>query len=507
MSGVAHLLEATITSALALKPSTVYVVCVENRASRSKWHLRKCFSEFAELREKVLALIERSASTTASSPFTAASNTASISSSYDTGGSCTSTSSSNSSDSSSLAPITSSCSEPTSAASSLCDRLPYVFKQFPRRQLFGSRSKKVIEQRTRALNLFVHQLLLYVREVKQQHHIAVYFSLMSYVEAFFECAEHATSVAANNFFNMHAFSLHSPSTLAKTQAAAAAAARAALVVVGAHGVERRPAPAPFSFSDDDDDEADENRSVCSNNDSDDEVARCNARPIALTSNNNNNKTVNVAQQFYREFGKTTAVATSNNNNASDDDDSESHLKKTASCIAHRELKEMKMHFTGSHYAPLQTVPDAYSSTGFSRSGGAAGRSTSPTSAWAARVEIAGISSAVAVRSDSRLPNHSKLAIGANRVQQYPHHPNHSSNRKKLQQQQPVDASLRWQSNENQHTQAASIVYARPNLQSSASSQSKSLEFAKHHQSKSQSSSRPLRQRVAGTAREERPEWM
>ncbi|EEY63295.1 uncharacterized protein PITG_22534 [Phytophthora infestans T30-4] len=58
MNAATHSLSASITSALALKPSTVYILRVENTKTRQSWHIRRCFSEFCELREKLLSLID-----------------------------------------------------------------------------------------------------------------------------------------------------------------------------------------------------------------------------------------------------------------------------------------------------------------------------------------------------------------------------------------------------------------------------------------------------------------
>lgn len=466
MGDSAHLLEASITSALALKPSTVYVVRVENRASHAKWHLRKCFSEFSELREKVIGLIESTAGAaaaagknsfssstcSASSPAPSLSLSSNCSSAFDTGSSHTSRSSSVSSD----ATLT------IETSASFSERFPYLFKQFPRRQLFGSRSRKVIEQRTRALNAFVHQLLLYAREVRQQNQIAIYFGLRGFVEAFFECAEHSTSffdaTAKSNCFPFAG--LNSPSTLAKTQAAAAAAARAAAVgVVGAHGTQRRPAHALFAFSGDSE----------SDDDEDDDAAHKGVAPASAAN-------FHFTRRFYQEYGK--AAVSSD----SDDDDDESKLvglKKASSTIAHRELREMKVHFTSSHYAPLQTASVA-----------------SAPDTWAARIEIAGIP-AIVNRSQQRQPHPSSstLAISANRVQRQ--QLSSGSHKKRAD----VDEARRWQTDE---AQAASILYAVPKPESSTSASSRSM--AKTLFSKEAPSSRHALRRAAVAAREERPEW-
>lgn len=505
MSGVAHLLDASITSALALKPSTVYVLRVENSKTRAAWHLRKCFSEFCELREKVIALIDGTSVTTittSSSSSTTSSNASTSGSSFDSHSSSGSELSCGSGGESST---TKSSSSTTCWTGS--DRFPYLYKQFPRRQLFGSRSKRVIEQRTHALNAFLRQLLLFVREVKQQNQIAVYFSAMNFLEPFFECAAHASSsasVAYNNYrsvttttpFNFNTFSLNSPSALARTQAAAAAARAAVAAPLAFHRHRHHP-QSPFTYTDDDDED-------CSSEDESDCELAAAVGPADIASNKNN---FNFARRFYQEYGKTTTTTRD-----SDSDDEETKLvvglKKTASCIAHRELKEMRMHFSGSHYAPMQSI-DAATTSIITNGGRTNGMSASD--AWAARIEIAGFSSATAAASgrsnnssNAQVQNSSKLAIGTATVR---HHPNHSSNKKtsNITEASPVRSQQqrhKYEENEQKtHTQAASIVYAssKPHQPSSSS---KAMLF-KQKQFHASAAATATGRRVA---REERPEW-
>ncbi|DAZ98550.1 TPA: hypothetical protein N0F65_007049 [Lagenidium giganteum] len=142
MSGVVHVLSASITSALVIKPSTVYILRVENRKTRHVWHLRRCFTDFSDLREKLLTLIESSQLVESKT------------------------------------------------------RFPHVHKQFPKRQFFGSRTKKVIEHRTNALNAFLTEALAFVDEIKKQQKIAVYFSMMNYLETFLDCAQNNNSAGS-----------------------------------------------------------------------------------------------------------------------------------------------------------------------------------------------------------------------------------------------------------------------------------------------------------------------
>ncbi|TMW69507.1 hypothetical protein Poli38472_001663 [Pythium oligandrum] len=216
MSGVVHVLSATITSALAIKPSTVYVLRVENTATQDVWHIRRCFSEFCDLREKMVVLIDgqRGAPQVKEPPM----NTGG-------GGSNPSTPSpttllqrrlnalypikettfsprvpSHGSTTSSASSTGSGYSVSATPSLDVHERFPYLYSKFPRRQFFGSRTKKVIEHRTVALNQFIQEALWFIREAKTHHHIAMYFSLMTQLETFFDCARHARP-ATNSFLN------------------------------------------------------------------------------------------------------------------------------------------------------------------------------------------------------------------------------------------------------------------------------------------------------------------
>ncbi|KAJ0393906.1 hypothetical protein ATCC90586_001334 [Pythium insidiosum] len=182
MSGVVHVLSASITSALAIKPSTVYVLRVENLQTGDVWHIRRCFSEFCDLREKMLVLIDgpQAAATGASSP-----------------------TQQSPSPTTTMAPMRvltlrsqqrrgsgSSCGSSSGNSGPVHERFPFLYSKFPRRQFFGSRSKKVIEQRTVALNQFLQEAMWFVRELRNQHRIATYFSLMTQLEVFLDVAKH-----------------------------------------------------------------------------------------------------------------------------------------------------------------------------------------------------------------------------------------------------------------------------------------------------------------------------
>lgn len=189
MSGVVHDLSACITSALAIKPSTVYVLRVENTQTRDVWHIRRCFSEFCDLRERMLILIDGQGSQPATSGDDSGFNSPTPAAVAATRRLL----SRNASFKSSRPGSSTNSPRSTSAAGTgrVQERFPYLYTKFPRRQFFGSRTKKVIEQRTMALNQFLQEALWFMREVKMQHNIAMYFSLMTQLEAFFDCGCHA----------------------------------------------------------------------------------------------------------------------------------------------------------------------------------------------------------------------------------------------------------------------------------------------------------------------------
>ena len=187
-----NLLSASITSALALKPSTVYILRVKNSKTRQRWHVRRRFTDFCELRGKLLALIDDQMMMyltclevdDTESSFCTTSSDISSSSSVSTRVSCRGKSRHH------FAP------PPP-------DRFCYVFKQFPPRKLFTSRSERVIKARSIALNLFLQQALEVVEVVRQRRLIAIGFSMMTHIESFLECKAHrpATTVATPSTFD------------------------------------------------------------------------------------------------------------------------------------------------------------------------------------------------------------------------------------------------------------------------------------------------------------------
>ncbi|KAL4111680.1 hypothetical protein PRIC1_003358 [Phytophthora ramorum] len=352
MNGAMHPLSASITSALALKPSTVYILRVENSKTRRSWHIRRCFSEFCELREKLLALIDDQMATYLTSP------------EIDSAENSFNTSSSN---------ISSSASTSSSMGSyrgkhrhHASDRFAYVFKQFPPRKLFGSRSKRVIEARSLALNRFLQQTLDVVEVVRQRQLIAICFSMMTHIETFLECGAHreaAPSVAPSS-------SVGSKSDKpARRRAASPSAARrtsaAIALTPGFHHYPLVPTPAFAMTLTDHRHQFSTSRYTPSTGSEDgassgDETQRFN--------------NFDFTRRFYREFGRQ-EERTDIHGDDSDDDEEMQLLKKTWSAMMASEMQERKLYHSGSHFTMLES-------------------GHSPAETWARRIEIAGIRSAI-----------------------------------------------------------------------------------------------------------------
>jgi hypothetical protein len=335
-----HSLSASITSALALKPSTVYILRVENSKTRQSWHIRRCFSEFCELREKLLALIDDEMATYLSSLEIDCAER-----SFNTSSSVASSSASTCSSISSIRGRRRHHSSPPAS-----DRFAFVFKQFPPRKLFGSRSKRVIEARSLALNRFLQQALEVVEVVRHHQLIAICFSMMTHIETFLECGAHrevarvAPSKSVNSRSGKPAGSgAVSPNTARRTSAALA-------LTPGFHHYPLVPTPA-FTMTLSDHQSSRYDRS--SSEEEDDESQRFN--------------NVDFTRRFYREFGRQEMY------DGDSDDDELQMLQKTWSAMMESDLREPKLYHTGSHCAMLESGHSA-------------------TETWAKRIEIAGIHS-------------------------------------------------------------------------------------------------------------------
>eukprot|EP00644_Phytophthora_capsici_P013223 jgi/Phyca11/14035/fgenesh1_pg.PHYCAscaffold_5_\ len=324
-----HSLSASIISALALKPSTVYILRVENTKTRKTWHIRRCFSEFCELREKLLALIDDQMALYLTTPDLDSTensfSSSSVSSSASTSGSIS-----------------------RYHHSPSCDRFAYVFKQFPPRKLFGSRSKRVIEARTMALNRFLQQSLQVVEVVRQRQLIAVCFSMMTHIETFLDCRAHreVARVGPSNSVESRAGRTGTTSPNAARRASAAVS-----LTPGFHHYPLVPSPAFTMIQT----EQFQSRYDLSDEETDsDETQRFN--------------NFDFTRRFYREFGRQEERAEIYSEDS--DDEEMQNLKKTWSAMMESETRERKLHHTGSHFSMLERAAET----------------------WEKRVEIAGIHS-------------------------------------------------------------------------------------------------------------------
>lgn len=362
MNGSMNSLSASITSALALKPSTVYILRVENSKTRQSWHIRRCFSEFCELREKLLALIddqmatyltslevdntENSFITTSSNLSSSASSSASTCNSY-------------------RGKHRQHSAPPTS------DRFCYVFKQFPPRKLFGSRSKRVIEARSMALNRFLQQALEVVEVVRQRQLIAICFSMMTHIETFLECGAHppVTRVAPSNSIDSRSEmparrGVVSPSAARRTSAAVS-------LTPGFHHYPLVPTPAFTMTLTDHRHQSNTSRYNLSS--SSDEDAGSSEDETQRFNN------FDFTRRFYREFGRQEERMEMYSED-SDDDEEMQMLKKTWSAMLESEMRERKLFHTGSHFSMLES-------------------GHSPAETWARRIEIAGIHNAATPKAE------------------------------------------------------------------------------------------------------------
>ncbi|KAG6964819.1 hypothetical protein JG688_00007544 [Phytophthora aleatoria] len=334
-----HSISASITSALALKPSTVYILRVENTKTRQNWHIRRCFSEFCELREKLLSLIDDQMAA-----YLTCSDMDSSENSF--------TSSSTVSSSASTASVNSHRRHHSAPPPS--DRFAFVFKQFPPRKLFGSRSKRVIEARSMALNGFLQQALEVVEVVRQRQLIAICFSMMTHIETFLECGAHrqVTRVGPSSSLDRSEKPAESPSAARRTSAAVS-------LTPGFHHYPLVPSPAFTMTQTDDRYQSSTSRYNLSDEEEDSDDAQ--------RFNN-----FDFTRRFYREFGRQEERAEIYGEDS--DDEEMQMLKKTWSAMLETEIHERKLYHTGSHFSMLES-----------------GQASAET--WEKRIEIAGIHNA------------------------------------------------------------------------------------------------------------------
>lgn len=395
MTCMVHVLDVAITSALAIKPSTVYILRIENTQSHAKWHVRRCFSEFCDLRDKLLLVLDGAPASSG-------------------GGSGSNHSTPFSTPITPMQPISltaSSCPEPTDTESSTSSsprsnpsmnmllalpcsaRFPHLFKQFPKRHLFMSRTRKVIEQRTNALNHFLQEAMQCLKEIKRQGQIALYFSLMTYLDVFLDCAKHNKTTSsvgsATSSSSRHAGTYLTDEPLTPTTAARRTAAMALLP-----GFHHHPLVPTNSFA------------LLSVDEERDGPRRRVHDENALR------------RRQFEDFHHAHRFAQQQQHHSeeSEDDDEEMRLlKKTASCVQTRELREMPTYYTGSHYGRLESSDDSVFSGGSTASASVA-PALSRADAWAARVEIAGL---YAVASDARASRRAQLQ-GRQEMHGHPH---------------------------------------------------------------------------------------
>ncbi|CAH0475649.1 unnamed protein product [Peronospora belbahrii] len=333
MNSSTNELSASITSALALKPSTVYILRVMNNKTRQSWHIRRCFSEFCELREKLLALIDDQMATyltslevdnVESSIYNTKFNISSSVSSYSSyrGGKYQQYS----------APLPS-------------DRFCYVFKHFPPRKLFGSRSKRVIEARCLALNRFLQQALDVVEVVRQRRLTAICFSMMTHIECFLESKAHqpvarvAPSCSVGSTIDTFARQEPtSPSAATRTSAVVS-------LTPGFHNYPLVPTRAFTMTQNDHRRQSNTSQHYCSTDSDDDGGSN---EEEAQRFNN-----FDFTQRFYREFGRRVERAPKCSDDL-DDDDEMQIIKKTWSAMSESDFRERKLHHSGSHFSMLES---------------------------------------------------------------------------------------------------------------------------------------------------------
>ncbi|KAL7681887.1 putative Phox domain-containing protein [Plasmopara halstedii] len=324
MNTAAHSLSAFITSALALKPSTVYILRVENTQTRQCWHIRRCFSEFCELREKILSLIDDqmaaylTSSETDEAKHSIDVNTPNITSSAST--SCN---------------ISSLCGKHRHhhSVSHAFDRFAYVFKQFPHRRLFRSRSKSVIEARSLALNCFLQQTLEVVEVVHRRQLIAICFSMMTHIETFLGCADHR-KVSRNG--------------VPESFSAARRASAAMSLACGFHHQPLVPPPAFTMSVTDQKYRSNLSRYRLSSSEEDESGANTNGENDAQGFNN-----FDFTQRFYRDFGRQGERGEMYGKDLDDEEEVEL-LQKTRSTMLERETQARKLHYSGSHFSMLES---------------------------------------------------------------------------------------------------------------------------------------------------------
>ena len=218
-----------------------------------------------------------------------------------------------------------------------------MFKQFPPRKLFGSRSKRVIEARCLALNRFLQQALDVVEVVRQRRLIAICFSMMSHIENFLECKAHRPIPRVAPSGNVDSIieildrqESVSPSAARRTSAAMS-------LTPGFHHYPLVPTQAFIMTLNDHRHQFDASKYNLSADDDADSIQR-------ETQRFNN---FDFTQRFYREFGRQEERAEKSSNDLDNDEKMQMH-KKTWSTMLESEFRERKLHHSGSHFSMLET---------------------------------------------------------------------------------------------------------------------------------------------------------
>ena len=126
-------LTASIAAAVAVKPSTIYSVKIDNSVTGQSWCVRRCYSEFYELRNKIIDGLKELPNVDLVHPL--------------------------------------------------------IFKLFPRRSLFGSRRASVVKYRVVALQQFLRAILACVTSRDVRSCPPVYNQLSTYIEIFLACPQ------------------------------------------------------------------------------------------------------------------------------------------------------------------------------------------------------------------------------------------------------------------------------------------------------------------------------
>lgn len=132
-------LNVSITSAVMVKPSTLYTIRAEYTECGRVWHTQRTFKEFQEFQDRLLGLLEAAECIR---------------------------------------------SETKSTVQSRKWVSFLMNSDFRRHQMLFTKSKKVVRQRLYALNQFLQSVLALLSYIRQKGHVATYFGMWFMVESF-----------------------------------------------------------------------------------------------------------------------------------------------------------------------------------------------------------------------------------------------------------------------------------------------------------------------------------